>query len=477
MTGDPSKSIARGDVVARPGPSRMSRSTLLRRSLGAAVLVAAPDIFTNTRGSAALAAGGGRSPVSRHFFLYGVADPGTIPGPSVEAATWAEGRNSPLATVATQLAAVPVRSPDETRLALVALREHPVGWAVTVSVADTISGAIVSSGEFTISGSADANVLVTPVFAADSSTVALVMSITVPSNWRTLTKLNPVTGEARLVRTATWTSTHSLAYFDSRTGSLAGPYDLEDGPSLARVTAAANDRDLFLWTMKEPAALRGTKDNPAPAPSPRLSAFPLGSGRARYVVPASEVWPVNDEPLITLQSGKIARLVNGQRLEMYSPESGAHSSDVIAPLADASAKPAQVTMQARPDGLVFISNASRGRAVIAEAGDSFKVRSVVSYPPPALPRGAPSSKAVLSADATTIYTLGGSDAGGLSAYSASSGALVASQRNGKHYSGVYELPSRMVLAISPERPRLSFFSPSLGSLGAAETNLHVVEVY
>jgi hypothetical protein len=453
--------------------SRLSRRALLQRSVGAAVLVAAPELFSAKRAAAAAGLAGAVT-AGRPFYLYGIPDPTDVPGPSVHAGE--AGSGSPKA-LATELAALPVKSPDGTKLALVALQEHGAVAGLAVTVVDVASAAVVSSGTLTMSELPDAMLLATPVFAADSSTVAVVLSVTEPTNWQTLPKLNPLTGETRTIRTATWVSHHALVYFDSRSKSFAGPFQLSDAPSLARVSATADDRDLFLWTIKEPAAVRGTKENPLPAPVPQLSAFPLGSGKARFTVQASDVWPVNSEPILQVGTGMIARLVYGRQVEIYGPKSGSHTTVTIGPLDQGSAKSAFTTMELRPDGLVYMSNPVIGKAVVADPSRSFKVVSAVSYAAPGGAGGAPSSKAALSADGKTLYALGGGQAGGLSAYDASTGAVRASHADGKQYTAVYELSGGTILAVSADNPRLSFFSASLDPISTTDSSLNVVEVY
>ena len=63
----------------------------------------------------------------------------------------------PPAPVTNDLAALPVRSPDGTRLALVALGERGAAAAVTVSVVDVASAAVVSSGTLTFPAGTPSN--------------------------------------------------------------------------------------------------------------------------------------------------------------------------------------------------------------------------------------------------------------------------------------------------------------------------------
>ena len=471
MTSDPHEPIrdARGGTLAPP--ARMTRSSLLKSSLGAAVLVATPELLLPKRGRAATAALTG---APSQFFLYGVLDPIADRGPSIEAGK--PDAPGPPAAVANELAALPVRSPDGTRLALVALGARGAVASVKVSVVDAATAAVVSSGTLTLQDLPDSLILANLAFAADSALVGVVLSVTVPKNRRMLPKLDPLTGNMRMVESVTWVSRHVLAYFDSRNGSFSGPFDLGDAPSLAHVNVAANGKDLFLWTLTEPMAVMGTKENPKPAPVPQLSVFPLGSGKARLKVDASDVWPVNDEPIAILANGAVARLVYGRHIETYAPDSGRHTTTTIASLAKDVERPARTTMQLRPDGLLFLANPALGVATLVDPARGYAAVSTVKSTPSVAPAGGPSSKAVLSADAKTVYAVGSAAGPGLSAYDVASGRLQAAT-TARNYTAVYALRSGRLLAIASNNPRLSFFDSSLRQLGTEDTDLNVVEVY
>jgi hypothetical protein len=448
----------------------MTRRTLLKSSLGAAVLIAAPDLLLPRKARAAGAGAAAGAPP--HYFLYGFLDPIADPGPSVRAGHGGPAGGPP-APIAAQLAALPVKSPDQTRLALVSLVEQGAVAAVNVTVVDTGTADTVATGTLRIPGLPDAVVLATPAFAADSATVALVLSVTVPTSRRTVEKPNPLTGGTRMVQTATWVSHHLLAYFNCSNSSFAGPFDLGNAPSLARVNAAANAKDLFLWSMLEPAAVLAQG---RPVPTPQLSVFPLGSGKSRVTVPASEVWPVNDEPTVILGSGAVARLADGRDVELYARDTGRHTTVTIEPLAKETARPTRVSMELRADGLAFISNPGLGRAVLADPARSFKVVSSISHAVPASPAGGPAKKAVLSADAKTLYAVGTEAGPGISAYDVGSGKLQA-VTTGREYTAIYPLASGTLLAVATDNPRLSFFDLALRALGTVDTPLNVVEVY
>lgn len=471
MTLDPNEPIRDGRTGTVGMSARMSRRTLLKSSLGAAVLVAAPEVLLPKSGRAATAALTGAPP---HFFLYGILDPTSDRGPSIQAGR--PDAPGPPAPVAAELVSPPVRSPDGTRLALVTLGDRGGVAAVTVSVADTATAAIVASRTLTLPDLPDALIIANATFAADSALVAVVLSVTTPTNRRMVPKLDPLTGTMRMVESVTWVSRHVLAYFDSGTRSFTGPFDLADAPSLAHVNVAANGRDLFLWTLTEPAAVMGTKENPRPEPVPQLTVFPLGSGKPRLKIDASPVWPVNDEPMAILRNGAVARLVYGRDVETYAPDTGRHTTVTIAPLAQDMERPARTTMQSLPDGLVFLANPGLGVATIVDPARGFAAVSTVKSAPGAAPAGGPQSKAVLSADAKTVYAVGTAAGPGLSAYDVATGRLHAAA-TARDYTAVYALPSGRLLAIASDNPRLSFFDSSLRQLGTQDTNLNVVEVY
>jgi len=296
-----------------------------------------------------------------------------------------------------------------------------------------------------------------------------------PVSKRLVRKTDPRTGRTVTRWATTWTSRHALAYFDQRSGAIAGPFHLSGEPSLALSTAAANSTDLLMWTTREPqpgdpAEIR------AQASLSRLTVFPLGSGTARLSVPAPAPWP-GGEPLVTLPAGDVARLVRGRDVQVCSARTGEVTELGIAAFSHRRAKPSAVTMQTRPDGTVFMAKPGAGVAVIADPADSFRTAAQIEFPPPASPLGAPWSKAVLSAAGDTCYVLGPAATGGLCAYDVGSGKLVGSYSEGRQYAGLYQLPSGTLLAVRPENPRLAFFSSGLSPLGTADTNLYVSAVF
>jgi hypothetical protein len=378
--------------------------------------------------------------------------------------------------VATKLAAAPVSSPDQATTALATVHEVHDGAKVTLTLIDAASAAIAHQGSVTLAGVPNgANILVTPVFAPGSAIIALVLAITVPAGRRKIRKAHQHTGGMTSQWATIWKSHHALAYFDRSSGAFTGPFHLSDEPSLALSTAAANDSDLVLWTTREPQP-GDTAETRAQALLSRVSVFPLGSGKARFSGPAPAPWP-GGEPVVTLHNGDVARLVRGRDAQVCSARTGNIAELAVAPLSQIRAKPSAVTMQRRPDGTVFMTKPGAGVAVIADPADSFRTKAHVRFPVPASPYGAPWSKAVLAPAGDTLYVLGSAGTGGLCAYDVASGALTASFSEGRHYAGLYQMPSGALLAVGAENPRLAFFSSALSPLGTTDTNLHISAVF
>ncbi len=454
----------------------LSRREVLAGSIGAGALLALPDLGTG--GRLARPGKSGRAAL-RYAFLYGTPDPGPAPSGSLVAARYPVSRAAsplPPVPVAVQLAAAPVSSPDQAVTALATVDMVHDGAKITLTLLDATSAAVSQQGSVTVTGVPhDANVLVTPVFAPGSAIISLVLAITMPVAKRMVRKADPRTGRLATRWATTWTSHHALAYFDQRSGAVTGPFHLTGEPSLALSTAAANNSDLLMWTTREPQA-GDPAEIRAQASLSRLTVFPLGSGTPRLSVPAPAPWPAG-EPLVTLPAGDVARLVRGRDVQVYSARTGEVTELGIAAFSHRRAKPSAVTMQARPDGTVFMTKPGAGAAVIADPADSFRTAAHIQFPPPASPLGAPWSKAVLSPAGDTCYVLGPAATGGLCAYDVASGKLVGSYSEGRQYAGLYQLPSGTLLAVRPENPRLAFFSSDLSPLGTADTNLYVSAVF
>src|SRR5258708_27926794 len=303
-----------------PSEAHVSWRDGMAGSVSAAALGARPSLVSAPRARATARLNASSTTAQPYLFIFGIPGPEEHPGPSIQAA-----RPPAVAPtmIAAQLAALPAQSPDQRFLALVAVQQSSTATQVVLSVVDSSTAAIVARGNLDLPHvTAESLLLVTPAFAADSATVGLVLSVTVRSNISTISNLNPNTGQMPKVPTATWTSHHELAYFDVRSQLFNGPFDLADGASLARVSVIADDKDLFLWTVREAIAARspkGFKSRLPIRPVQRLAAYPLGSAQARFSVPTAEPWPVSGEPVTLLPTGEIARLAYPPTGHVYSP--------------------------------------------------------------------------------------------------------------------------------------------------------------
>jgi hypothetical protein len=416
----------------------------------------------------------------RYAFLYGTGDADPAPGGSLVAAAIrpAARTASPLTPVlvAANLASAPVSSPDQTVIALAMVNMVSDGARITLTLLDATSATVAKQGSVTVPGvPRDANVLVTPVFAPGSAIVSLVLAITAPVGKRPMRKAHPHTGSPVTQLATIWQSHHELAFFDQHSGAMTEPFPVSDEPSLALSTAAANSSDLVLWTTREPQP-GDSAGLQAQASLSRLRVFPLGSGKARLSAMAPAPWP-GGEPVSTLPTGDVARLVWGRQVQVWSARTGDVAQYGIPAFTQVGAKPSAVTMQARPDGTVFMTKPGAGTAVFADPADSFRAKTRIQFPVPASPMGAPWTKAVLSSAGETLYVPGPAATGGLSAYDVPSGQLVASFSDGRHYYGLQQLPSGDLLAVQPDNPRLAFFSADLSPLGTADTDLHVSAIF
>jgi hypothetical protein len=443
--------------------------------MGAGALLALPDLGgrPGTRPVTSAKA------TSRFAFVYGTPAPGAAPSGSLAAAKspLSKTASSPGAVpVASGLAAAPVSSPDQTRMALATVDMAPGGAKVTVTLIDSASAAVVRQGSVILTGVRhDAHILVTPVFAAGSAIMPVVLAISVPVARHLVAKRDARSGGTTARWATTWRSHHALAYFHQDTGAVTGPFHLSGDPVLALSTAVATSSDLLLWTTREPQP-GDPADIRAQAQQSRVSAFPLGSGTARFSVRAPAPWP-GGEPVLALATGDVARLVRGRDVQVCSAHTGKVTEHGVAAFSRGRAKPSAVTMQAHTDGTVFMVKPGDGVAVIADPARSFGIRAHVEFPVPASPLGAPWNKAVLSPEGEILYVLGPAATGGLSAYEVASGRLTAAHSEGRQYAGLYQLPSGTLLAVRPESPRLAFFSPSLTPLATADTDLYVSAVF
>jgi hypothetical protein len=451
---------------------RVSRRTFLRRSVGVAVLFVGVDLLPTVATRVRAAVAPVPQPQGARYYLYGL--PATASSAQVEAG--AEGGAVQPTTVATALVTRPVRSPDQAVLGLVELDQGPSDSAITVTNVASSSSAAMISGTIVLPGVSDRElVLVTPTFAADSSTLCLVLSVSELHDAREVTKLDPTSGMLISLQGGRWSTRHLVLYFDGRTGSFSGPYDLGDAPSLARVNVVADDKDLYIWTIQEPAALIRSGTATAAAISPRLAAYPLGSGTPRFAVDAAGPWPVNDEPTAALASGDICRLVEGAAIQVVSTDDGSVTTFPL-PGFEVTAKPMVTMMEQRVDGLMFCSAPSIGRALIVDPRVSFEVVADLRYPIPAYASGAPASKVALSASGDRFYVPGDASQGGVVAYATSDGRQIGSFTTGRPFTAVVLLPSGNVLGLALDTPRVSLLTPDLQLVGETDIDLQVAAV-
>ncbi|MGH3171730.1 MAG: hypothetical protein ACRDN0_38455, partial [Trebonia sp.] len=182
-------------------------------------------------------------------------------------------------------------------------------------------------------------------------------------------------------------------------------------------------------------------------------------------------------PAGALANGDVTRFVNARTLQVVAAKNGDVTQVGVSPLAAGRARPSPGAMTPRPDGTLFLAKPAIGRAVVVDPAREFAVRHDISFPAPAKPSGGPPSKAVLSPDGALLYVLGGATSGGLAVYDVATGKLAGAYGDGRQYSGVYMLPSGALLGISPDNPRLAYFSADLSPLGTADAGMYISAVY
>ncbi|HEY5262039.1 MAG TPA: hypothetical protein VIJ33_07995 [Solirubrobacteraceae bacterium] len=338
-----------------------------------------------------------------------------------------------------------------------------------------MSGTTVAEGTLSLPTiSPESYVLVTPALAPNGSTLAIVISVSTPGNSQQITKPNPSTGATEPMEAADWTTHHELAYFDCASGAFAGPFDLDDAPTLARVAAVASESDVYVWTMPDPTV---SADGATYAASgPIIAAYSLGEGKARYSLPAPGPWPVNGEPVVSLPSGDFVRFSYANTIEVYSGATGAATTEPVNGLQNTSAKPAAPTMTYRDNGLLFLANPAVGQAVIIDPSQGYTTAQAISYPVPLNASGL-SPKVCLSSDRTTLFAVGPSPTGGLAAYNTATGAIDAAYSDSSEYQTVTLLPNGQLLATTREPPTLRLFSTTLELQGTQDCPCAVVAVY
>jgi len=368
-------------------------------------------------------------------------------------------------------------SADKSLLIFTDVGEAARGRVSVVAVSTSTMG-VIGAGTLRLPDMPRGSLIIAePVIAGASGTVAVVLAMTVPSNPRSVEKVNPRTGQKMRLVASTWTSSHALAYFNVRAGTLIGPLELRDAPSLALCSAVADNDTLYLWTVAEAAAMPSWKGRPGGGPVPQLAAYPLGSADPRFAVDAPGQWPVGSEPLLAHPSGHVLRLLAGRHIQAFSSRSGRMSLVKPGQLAVPSAKLGSASMDLAADGLVVINNPVIGAAVLVDPGRSFRVVAETRYPPPAVPFGGPAAKAALGPDGLTLYVLGPAASGGLSAYDLRTGRQMASFSDGQNFGGVRVLTDGTVVAVGLSGPQLFFFTPELKLAASANAGIVVREIY
>jgi len=450
----------------------LSRRRFLRRTVGVAALFVGADLLPSVT-NRAIAMTSGSPAVAARFYLYGLPTDG-----SAAQISSVGGEPSTLrpTAIATGLAARPVRSPDSGTLALVGLEQGQSDSAVTITYLDASSGAVAASGTVILPRVTDQDlILVEPTFAADSSTLCVVLAVSRVGVTQEFAKFDPVSGSIVTMRGGAWTTGHLLLFFDGTTGSFSGPYDLGDAPALARVNVVADKESLFVWSIQEPAALIRLKSADVGPPPVQLAAYPLHTQAARFTVVAPGPWPVNGEPTIVFATGGVGRLVNGSTLQVYSASDGSMAT-VALPGFDVTAKPMSTTMDQRPDGLVFLAAPSIGRAVLINPQAAFNVVATFAYPIPAYASGAPASKVALNPSGDTLYVVGQSSDGGIAAYDTSSGQRTTAFTTGRPFAALTLLPSGNLLGLALEAPRVTLLTPDLQLAAETDVDLQVAAI-
>jgi hypothetical protein len=456
------------------------RRTVLKGSVGAAALLAFRGLAASPTALAARSSDNATQPLAgdQPLFIYGIPAPNQGYAARVRAVRPAAlGTSAPATSspVAEGLVTPPAISGDGRMLALVSVQEQEAPTGVIVSLVDTATGVVSGRAQLRLPRLPRGTLLiVTPVFSANASTLALLLAVTIRTPRGTTMKRHPDTGAPRTVAVYDSVAHHELAYLDVSSLSFSGPYDLGDQGTLELANVYADDQNVYVWTMKAPVA--GPKRSTPVAPM--MTTYALGSGAASYTAPAPGTWPVNNEPIVGLPAEQFVRLINGYELESYSLGGRLERSQPLGYFSPQRAARAPTSMTTAPGGMVFLNNPGLGRAAILKLTPGGLVpRARVTYPRPQFTGGASRSAGVLSNDGTTFYTLGSSKQGGLSSYDVKSGVLKRAYSHSEHYVSVHALPTGELVAVSESNPRLNFFSNDLEPLAAVRTDVYVSAVF
>ena len=472
--------VTEGSRGFRSGPENPltaptpTRRAVLAGGLGITALIALPDVLAGSPAYAAQrTAVGGSTPAAPHFFLYGTTGPRTHAG--------VEDRKSPgtgassASNVVTGLDLAPVKSADGSTLALVSTSSTGASRSVTLTLVDTQSGATTARKTLALpDASSAASILTRPVFAGPD-TVVLLVAVSEPSQPRAVRK-TPATGRETVTTGYTWTTRHQVAYFDRGRSTFNGPHPVRLGsnPYLALTDAAADSTHLYLWAVQDYSRVLLGKGAAHTSLTTEFFAIPLGSGTPAAAAASRGPWPSGANARI-LATGHVARVLAGRDLELYSPADGSLRTVSLAPMHEVgAAKPGAITLDSLPNGNAVITNSALGRATVVDPAAQFATVVVADYPRVPYPvRGAS-----VSADGTTLYTLGARGTGGLNAYRMSDGSLTASYTHGETYTGVYQMAGGNLLTLTAgQQTGLSFFTPGLEPVATAATDVLVAGVY
>ena len=391
------RSWRREGAASRLGSGRdgfgLNRREILAGGIGAGALIALPDLGSSGHSGVRPTVSDGAA--FRHAFLYGTPDPGSSPGASVVAvlcpASRAAPRHGPV-KVATNLAAAPVSSPDETTTALTTVHRVDDGARVTLTLIDAASAAIAQQGSVTVTGVPDgANILRDPGLRPWLPDYRPSPGHHGASEQARDTQGGPAhrRGDEPVGDYLEVASCAGL--FRPRQRRLHGTVS-PLRRAVSRVVHRGRQQLRFGAVDDQGAAAQRSCREPGPSAAVPGGRVPLGSGRARFSGPTPAPWP-GGEPVVPLPNGDVARLVRGRDVQVFSARTGTVTELAVAPLSRDRAKPSAVTMQGRPDGTVFMTKPGVGVAVIADPADSSRAKAHLGFPVPASPYGAPWSKA------------------------------------------------------------------------------------
>jgi hypothetical protein len=152
----------------------ISRRAAIAGGAGSVAILAVPDIFSPTQATPSLKSA---SAAESHFYIFGT-QVASESSQAVQAVAMQRSRTNGTAPhlLATQLAALPVKSKDGKRLLLVSKNQTADSVSVKIEVIDANSARLIAEKILMLHDIApETQVLVKPLMADDSATVALVL--------------------------------------------------------------------------------------------------------------------------------------------------------------------------------------------------------------------------------------------------------------------------------------------------------------